>query len=182
MLKIYLTDLAAYNKGFLFGEWISLPMDDDELSEAINKVLRGGEAICAIEYGYEEHEEWFVTDFEWDDIDLCEVSEYEDIFKLNKSLQGIVDAEPYKLKAMGFLLSEGIANDIEDAFDKADDVIIYENQSLEDVAYDLMQECYNADALPSIIANHIDYEGIARDLEIEGAYTVIGNDVYEYHS
>ncbi len=179
MLKIYLTDLAAYNKGYLFGEWISLPSDN--LDEQLSKILKAGEALCFLEEGYyEEHEEWFVTDFEWENIDLCEVSEYEDIFKLNKSLQDIVDVEPYKLKAMGFLLSEGIANDIEDAFDKADDVIIYENQSLEDVAYDLMQECYNADALPSIIANHIDYEGIARDLEIEGNYTVIGNDVFEY--
>lgn len=179
MLKIYLTDLAAYNKGYLFGEWISLPSDN--LDEQLSKILKAGEALCFLEEGYyEEHEEWFVTDYEWENIDLCEVSEYEDIFKLNKSLQGIVDVEPYKLKAMGFLLSEGIVNDIEDAFDKADDVLIYENQSLEDVAYDLMQELYNADALPSIIANHIDYEGIARDLEIEGNYTVIGSDVFEY--
>lgn len=28
MLKIYLTDLSAYNKGYLFGEWISLPSDN----------------------------------------------------------------------------------------------------------------------------------------------------------
>ncbi len=36
MLNIYITDLAAYNKGFLYGEWIRLPMSDDNLSEAEN--------------------------------------------------------------------------------------------------------------------------------------------------
>lgn len=181
MLKIYLTDLAAYNKGYLFGEWISLPCDD--LQVQLDKIIKASEALCFLQEGYyEKHEEWFVTDFEWDDIDLCEIEEYEDIFELNKNLELVRDSSTYQLKAMRFLISETIAKDMKDAFYKADDVIIYENQSLEDVAYDLMQECYNADALPSIIANHIDYEGIARDLEIEGAYTVIENDVYEYHS
>ena len=33
---------------------------------------------------------------------------------------------------------------------------------------------------PNPIANHIDYDGI-RDLELDGNYTVIQNDVYEYH-
>lgn len=181
MLKIYLTDLAAYNKGYLFGEWISLPSDN--LDEQLSKILKAGEALCFLEEGYyEEHEEWFVTDYEWDDIDLFEIQEYENIFTLNEQLELVKDLSTYQLKAIRFLLSENIAKDLEDAFYKADDVLIYENQSLEDVAYDLMQELYNADALPSIIANHIDYEGIARDLEIEGAYTVIENDVYEYHS
>jgi hypothetical protein len=32
-----------------------------------------------------------------------------------------------------------------------------------------------------LIINHIDYDGIARDLELDGNYTVIENDVYEYH-
>lgn len=181
MLKIYFSDLNSYSKGYLFGEWISLPSDN--LDEQLSKILKAGEALCFLEEGYyEKHEEWFITDFEWDDIDLCEIQEYDNIFTLNEQLELVKDLSTYQLKAIRFLISETIAKDIEDAFYKADDVIIYENQSLEDVAYDLMLECYNLDKLPSIIANHIDYEGIARDLEIEGAYIVIGNDVYEYHS
>lgn len=33
MLKIYLTNLGKYNEGYLIGEWVTLPIDDDELEE-----------------------------------------------------------------------------------------------------------------------------------------------------
>ena len=180
MLKIYLTDLSAYNKGYLFGEWISLPSDN--LDEQLSKILKAGEAMCFIEEGYfEKHEEYFITDFEWDDIELFEIGEYENIFNLNEQLKLIENCTNNELKAIAFLLGEQISLNLEDAYYKADDVIIYENQTMEDIAYDLMQELYNADTLPSIIANHIDYDSIARDLELEGNYRIIGNDVYEYH-
>jgi antirestriction protein len=181
MLKVYLTDLAAYNKGTLFGEWVTLPLDEEELSTAVDKVLRGGEAICAIEYGYEKHEEYFLTDYEWDEqIELFDVDEYVNLSQLNKELQSIDGVSIQQLKALQFLLSEGFASNLDDALTKLDDVIIHENQTMEDVAYNLMQELYGVDMFPSIIANHIDYAAIARDLEIDGNYTVTGDDVFEY--
>ena len=182
MLKIYITDLAAYNKGFLIGDWISLPISDDELSEAINKIIRGGEAICAIEYAYEKHEEYFITDWEWEEeIELLDVEEYSNPYTLNKQLQLIEEhgAEDC-LKELSFLLSQGYATDVNDALEKLDNVILHENQSMTDVAYELIQECYNLDSIPSIVANYINYEAVARDLEIEGNYTVINADVIEY--
>ena len=70
---------------------------------------------------------------------------------------------------------------MEDALEKLDNVILHENQSMRDIAYDLMDELYGVDyKLPAIIANNIDYDGIAYDLEIGGNYTVIDNDVFEY--
>ena len=52
---------------------------------------------------------------------------------------------------------------------------------MKDIAFNLMDELYGVDyKLPPIIANNIDYEGIAYELEIEGTYSVVGNDVYEY--
>ncbi len=181
MLNIYITDLAAYNKGFLYGEWIRLPMSDDNLSEAINKVLRGGEAICALEYGYEEHEEYFITDYEFEEVELFDVGEYSNPYTINKQLQLIEEQGDNRLKELAFLLTNGYANDVEDALEKLDNVILHENQSMRDIAYDLMDELYGVDyKLPAIIANNIDYDGIAYDLEIGGNYTVIDNDVFEY--
>ena len=180
MLKIYLTDLAAYNKGYLFGEWVSLPSDN--LDETLAKILRAGEAMCFIEENYfEKHEEYFITDYEWEDIELFEINEFENIFSLNETLFRLEQFNQRDLKAIVFLLSEQIASNLEDAITKADDVVIYENQTISDVAYELLNECYDIDKLPSLIINHIDYDGIARDLEIDGNYTVIDNDVYEYH-
>lgn len=179
MLKIYLTDLAAYNKGYLFGEWISLPCSN--LDETLSKILRAGEALSYLECGYfEKHEEYFITDWEWEDVELFEINEYENIFSLNETLFRLEEFNQSDLKAIAFLLSEQIASNLEDAISKADDVIIYENQTLSDVAFDLVNDCYDLVKLPSLIANHIDYDAIARDLELEGNFTVIGNDVYEY--
>ena len=176
MLEIYLTDLQAYNEGYLVGKWIKLPLTPFELNQAISEVLSEGETIS----GTENHEEYFITDWEWYNHKFQDIHEYENIYTLNEMLHLLEDKSDYELKAIAFLLSQNIVTDIEDAIAKADDVIIYENQSMEDVAYDLMQECYQADLLPSIIANNIDYEGIAKELEYDGTYYEVDSDVYQY--
>ena len=51
---------------------------------------------------------------------------------------------------------------------------------MEDIAYDFIEECYNLDDMPNIIANNINYESIARNMEIEGSYYKIDADIYEY--
>ena len=51
---------------------------------------------------------------------------------------------------------------------------------METLAYDLVEECYDLDSLPSIISNHIDYESIARDLSYENCYYEIDETLYEY--
>lgn len=176
MPSIYITDLPAYNEGFLVGKWIKLPLSSFELSQAISEVLSEGEAIS----GSDNHEEHFITDYEWDSHELYDISEYEDIHKLNEQLQLLEFKSEQELKAIAFLLQNQLATDIEDAISKVEDVVIYENQTMQDVAYDLMQECYQADLLPSIIANNIDYDAIGKDLELDGTYYYNGADVYQY--
>jgi len=176
MLKIYLTDLAAYNSGALIGKWISLPMSEETIQMAINEVLCEGETITQ----EENHEEYFITDYEWDDLEFCEVDEYENIFELNSNMELLSGLEPHKLKSVAFLLDEGITVDIEDAIQRSEDVIIHEDQTIEDVAYSLLEDCYGVYKLEPIIANNIDYEGVARDLEYDGTYFEKGGDVFEY--
>lgn len=176
MLKVFITDLAAYNAGYLVGQWFSLPTTAEKLTEAIESVYRHGEEAC----GDTNHEEYFTTDFEWTDHEFFEIEEYSNLHEINEQLQQLEGKTDYELKAIAFLLSEGLTQDIEDAIFKSDDVRIYENQSMEDIAYDLIQECYNIHELSPIIANHIDYEGIGRDLEMDGSYFEMGNDIYEY--
>ena len=92
----------------------------------------------------------------------------------------IQDASVDQLKAMQFLHSYGITSSIQDAYNKADEVTIYENQTRDNVASTLMEELYNLEELPPILINHIDYAGIGQDLELEGGYTVVNCDVFEY--
>ena len=176
MLEIYLTDLQAYNEGNLVGKWIQLPLTPMELSQAVSEVLTEGETIS----GTQDHEEYFITDWEWCNHEFGTIDEYQNIYQINESLQLIDDKSDYELKIISFLIHQEFAADIEKALDKVDDVTIYENQTMEDVAYDLMQELYQADLLPSIIANNIDYESIARDLEYDGTYYEDALDVYQY--
>jgi len=177
MLKIYITDLAAYNNGFLVGKWVTLPLSDEDIHRVLSEVLCEGETIS----GSDNHEEIFITDWEFEDIEFFQVEEYDDVYKLNDEIRLLCDLDVSMQKAVAFLLNEGITLDVEDAISRAEDVIIHENQSLEDVAYKLMDELHGVDyKLPSIIANNIDYEGIARELEMEGIYWEIGKDVYEY--
>ncbi len=176
MLNVYLTDLQAYNEGHLVGRFIDLPISENKLAQTISEVLREGEVIC----GSGNHEEFFITDWEWDDVEFFSVGEYDNIYELNAKLQAIEEVESYKHKAIAFLLSEGLANDLDDAIYKAEDVIVHENQSMEDLAYDLLQECYGVDTLPSIISNNINYENVAKDLEMDGTYFEMGNDIFEY--
>jgi len=182
MLKVYITDLAAYNKGFLIGEWVNLPMSGDELSSAIAKVLKGGEAICAMEYGYEMHEEWFITDYEWSDIELFEVEEYMDVYALNKDIKRVEGLSIQELKAIRFLFENAIVTDVNKAIGELDDVIVYEDTTMEDLAYSVLEDCYEIYKLPAIIANHIDYTAVARTFEYEGRYTMLDNDIFEYVS
>ncbi len=176
MLSVYLTDLAAYNSGCLSGMWVQLPLTKFELSQAISEVLTEGEQVT----GEENHEEWFITDYQWDDIDIKEVYEYENIYDLNDELVLLSELNKDKLKAVKFLLDEQITIDIADAICRAEDVTIHHNYDMEAVAFDLIDSCYNLKDIPDIIANNIDYDGIARDLEHDGTYWEIGGDVYEY--
>mgnify|MGYP000594870433 CR=1 FL=1 len=176
MLKVYITDLAAFNSGVLVGKWITLPLTDQELNTVISEVLSEGETAV----DGENHEEWFITDYEWEDIDLFSIDEYENIFELSNKLEALQYLTDENLKAVKFILDEQFTYDIEDAILRADDVTIHEDQCLVDIAYDLMEESYGIDKLPSIISSNIDYEGIASELDMSGTYWEIDNDVYEY--
>ena len=177
MLKLFITDLAAYNNGFLVGEWITLPLSGKELYLAIQSILSEGEQACQSDV---IHEETFITDYEWVGLELFNVGEYDNPWDVNDDLGKLSELTPSQQKSVAFLLGEQLTYEVDDAIAKANDVIIHEKQSLEDVAYEFLQECYNLDSLPPIIVNNIDYEGVARELEHDGTYFEIDGDVFEY--
>lgn len=173
-MKVYISDLASYNNGNLVGEWVSLPLAENDLQSKINSILELGSEVD----GYAEaHEEYFITDFE---CDYYDVDEYENISKLNEIAESMEGLNDYERKAVKFLLDNYLVNSFEEALEKYDDVIIYEDMTMEDIAYDFVNECYNLDNMPSLVANNIDYEKIARELEMDGRYFVEGEMIFEY--
>ena len=62
LASIFITDLAAYNAGYLRGEWLDLPCDCEELENVIEKISLNGE------------HEIFITDYETE-LDGFEIGE-----------------------------------------------------------------------------------------------------------
>ena len=178
MLKIYITDLGAYNSGYLVGEYVELPQDEDVLKEEIQNILKKGQEVCL---NLDEHEEFFITDYIWDNIPVFEVDKYDNIFDLNEKIMLLSTLDDEKLKAVKFLFEDGYANDIEEAIEKSDEVYIYENQTMKDVAYNYIDQCYDISNLPSLITSNIDYKGIGEDLRMDGCFVEIDSDIYEYN-
>ena len=71
MINLYIANLGKYNEGYLVGEWISLPVEEDDLQETFDRILEGG------------YEEVAIHDFETD-INGLDIGEYSDIRELNE--------------------------------------------------------------------------------------------------
>ena len=169
MLKIYVTDLAAYNSGRLIGAWVDLPCDD--LAAEIQAVLLEGQRICGDALS---HEEFFITDFEWDDSSMskvCSVGEYSDPYRLNEIAEELSNLEEFERLQVSFLLHEGYEFDY--ALQNHEDVTIYDyrsSTSFKDVyellAEDLVDEGCFGD-IPANLTYYIDYSAIGRDLSMD---------------
>ena len=162
-MRVYITDLEAYNNGHLVGAWYQLPMDNDLLAENVENVLQEGKNICGDSHF---HEEYFITDYE---CDYMEIEEYANLNKLNEIAEAMINID-----------NDGVKDIFESIENYEENVRIYEDSSMEDIAYNLIEECYSFENIPDIIANNIDYEKIGRDLEIEGSYYKVDKDIYEY--
>ena len=58
------------------------------------------------------------------------------------------------------------------------DYFSYKNKTMLDVAYEIIDECYNLEKMLGNLANYFDYNAFARDLSYDG-YTETSNGVIE---
>ncbi|KAB7889573.1 antirestriction protein ArdA [Poseidonibacter ostreae] len=175
-LKVYITDLAAYNQSYLIGEWVSLPMDAEELESKVQEILKKGSDACGFD---EVHEEYFITDYEFENEKLFEVSEYSNLTELNEKCEECQDIDEDDQKKLSYLI-DNVGFDFADALEKYEEVTIYENTTLEEVVEEYIENTINLDDLPAIIAQNIDYKSIAYDFEISGEYERIDSDIYYF--
>lgn len=118
---------------------LSLPCDEQELKDSYTIVS------CENSWDYEN-----------EDLTLKELN------NLAQDLQDIEDSgDEDWLEAY----IEATGCDLNIAVDKYDTSTFYHDMDLVDVAYDIVEECYN---LPENLERYFDYEAFARDLEIEG--------------
>lgn len=172
-MKVYITCLNSYNNGFLIGKWHDLDCTEEELTEAINEVLKEGQEATK-----ELCEEYFITDYEQEH-NLFEISEYSNVYELREKYELISDLSEDDLKRISYL-TDHVNYSFEEALERYEDVIIYEDMTLEDVVEEYIEQTIDFSTIPDIINRNIDYKSIAYDFEISGEYDVIDNNVYHY--
>ncbi len=162
MLNIYVNTWGNYNEnGADGGEWITLPMDADELEEKL-------EAIAAAMP--DNDPEWAIHDYEWTtEIEPREISEYENIAALNEWLQELDGLDEWDQKEIAAAM-EAWDYSFETAMERQQRgcFVFYAGQSLEEVAEELVNECYFTKDTPEILTRYFDYEAFARDLRFDG--------------
>ena len=101
MLEIrgFITNLGKYNEGELIGEWITFPIDEDELKEVLQRI-----GISNKQNG--NYEEYFFTDWEYEDplTEECyvqlELKEYTNVEAVNKLAEELKNVDGRVLGAI----------------------------------------------------------------------------------
>ncbi len=106
------------------------------------------------------------------------------LFQAAKIHQGNVDLwfdeldkysdDSHEASAIGYLLD---IMHLDEAIKRRDEVILHRG-SLADYAFELVKDVCSLDELPDLIRNHIDYDSIGRDLELNSEVTELSRNVW----
>ena len=149
--KIYVACLAAYNSGFLHGNWIDATQDAQTIYDEISTILAKSPCPNA--------EEWAIHDFE--DFGSVHIGESESINFIVEIAAFITEHGELGAELMNYY------HDIDTARDALEDCYQGEFDSELSFAQGLFDECY-ADSIPESISSYIDYDSFARDLFLDG--------------
>lgn len=164
------------NERALGSKWLNFDYFDD-WDEIVEELKSEGFELDGID------EELFVQDIEgiptdckdWDN------THPKEIFELIKK-SGILD-DDYKYELMeaycevrSFDEWSRLVDDYEDEWDR--DIIFYRGQDMYDVAYNLVNECYDLERMLGNLVSYFDYNAFARDLQYDG-YEETSNGVIE---
>lgn len=163
-VRIYVSNLHAYNAGRIVGKWLELPMEEEELASEIKEILKMNyPEKCG------EDEEYFITDYEAP----FEIKEFESPFYLNQKLWELndllqkwsIDEKYYKI--IGKLIDERGFEEVIGILEEGDFILHEGVESMLDIAYQYAESCMN---IPDELAPYIDYKLIAGELELSGNY------------
>lgn len=159
-LRGYLTNLGKYNEGDLVGEWVTLPMDDDEF-EAVCK--RIGISDKPDEDGV-YYDEYFWTDWECDIPEVCDtLGEYLNIDEANEIGEKVESVD----NVDAFAAALEILGSVDEAFEHVDEMVFIGD------GYDadrVIGEHY-ASEIGSFddetLERYFDYESFGRDIRLD---------------
>ena len=152
-IRIYVACLASYNNGVLHGAWIDAAQGMDGIWKEVRHMLSSSSNELA--------EEWAIHDYEgFEGIHISEYASFETIAKYAAFIE-----EHGKL---GGKLVAYYGN-LDDAQEAISDHYAGEYESLSDYAEQLTVETTQ---IPETLRYYIDYERMARDLEVNDVLTI----------
>lgn len=159
MLNIYINTWGNYNEnGADGGQWIALPMGDEELQKTLYTIA---EAVG------DADPEFFINDYEWvAEVSPRAIDENESIEDLNEYINTLDAIGEWEQKEIAAAM-EAFGYDFEEAFDKQQKgyFTFYAGMDLEEVAEEIINECYD---LPEFALIYFDFKAFARDLGFDG--------------
>ena len=162
MMRIYLTNLGKYNEGYLIGEWVDLPISNEELQKVLDRIGIN-----------EEYEEYFITDSETD-LDGIEIGEYSNLDDLNEMAETLESLDDDEKEVVDAIMSEGYS--LEEALEKKDDCMVYcDCSDMEDVAREYAEQTGLLDSIPENLQSYFDFEAYGRDMSYEGTFVFTNN-------
>jgi len=162
--RVYIADLAAYNNGCLHGVWVDATQDLEDMQEQVAEMLKASP--------FEEiAEEYAIHDYEG--FGSYKVSEYE-------GLEGVRKVAGF-LEEFGAVAADVLAyfgNDLNDARKALEENYNGCYSSLADYAEELTTD---TSEVPRHLVSYIDYESMARDMEINGDIFTVETGCEEVH-
>ncbi|WLR49573.1 antirestriction protein ArdA (plasmid) [Halobacillus litoralis] len=162
---VWIGNLGKYNEGELVGEWFDFPLSMD---------------IIAQEIGLDaEYEEFFIGDYEGLLADF-NFGEYASIEELNEVVEQLDSLDEIQAEAVTEIMSLGIAQEIEEAVNIAeDDLIVYHDcKDMGDVAHQYMEETGQLDEMGELASRYFNFDALGRDMDIEGTFFELEGEVY----
>ena len=155
--KIYVACLAAYNHGYLHGEWIDANQDEEDIREEIQMMLKESPVKHL-----ECCEEWAIHDHE--DFHPISISEYENLSTIAELGQAIAEHGEAIAAYYGYY---GSLENFEDYYQG-------EYKSEEDFTYEQFEQSGQLETIEKAGLNsfYIDFKAMARDWFIDSFFSV----------
>ena len=162
-IRIYVACLAAYNNGILHGAWIDADQDVGDIQAEIAAMLKASPSPGA--------EEWAIHDYEG--FEGLDVSEYEGIGGVVRKAAFISEHG-----ALGAAVADYYGGDLDDATRTMDEGYFGEYRTAADFAEEVTE---NTNDIPQSLRFYIDYDRMARDMELSGDIFTIETGFEEVH-
>jgi len=163
-IRVYVADLAAYNNGMLHGVWVDSTLDIVDMQEQVSEMLKA--SPCE-----EVAEEYAIHDYEG--FGGYSVSEYEGL----ESVHEVACFLGEHGEVAGDVLAH-FGDNLEDARKALEENYNGCYSSLADYAEELTTDTIE---VPRHLISYIDYESMARDMELNGDIFTVETGHEEVH-